>query len=290
MRKLLLLTTTLFLSLPFFGQLSYEDLRANALSNLSNSSLYHSFSASSPSLASHKIERNVSILGFKVGANTSSVDSDTMAVDADIKAGFRAGLFFGRYFSRFFTLETGLMYEGKGYSKYHTDMEQHDDHEAIYRTFYNYDYTRRFHYLQVPLYGRFTVGHHIQFYGTAGLYFAFPIMTSQEGTIGIKHVKIMKATSHTEENHIGPDTLSGSASFFEGPDLGASIGIGLHWPLEPKGFTGPAPSIFVDLKYQQSLMSIGSSVTIDEVGYRAPEAFNYGLAFTAGITFPLSVR
>ncbi len=290
MKQLILLTTSLFLSLSLFGQLSYEELRTNALSNLGEASPNRTLSPSTSVGLSQKVERNVSILGFKVGVNMSNVDSDTIAVDNSFKSGFRGGLFFGRYFSRFFTLETGLMYEGKGFSKYNTDMQQYDDHEAIYRNFVNDDFSVRFHYLQIPLYGRITVGQHIQFYGTAGLYFGVPVMTNQEGTIMVKQVKIMKNTGHTTENIIGPDTLSGSANFFEGMDLGASVGIGLHWPLEPKGFTGPSRSLFIDLKYQRSLMSIGSSVTIDEVFYPAPEAFNYGLAVTAGITFPLSVK
>lgn len=303
MKRFFSLITMLMLTSAVFGQLSYQQLQQNAERNIRNSD-YLSFetpggSPMSLEALNQHIEPNVTLLGFQFGVNMSKLVSDSAHTESSYKTGFRGGFLLGVYYSRDFTLETGLIYEGKGFVKNNTEKIEHEV-DTAYVTFLNkYDYSARFNYLQIPLYGRLTFGDHVQFYTTFGLYLGIPLMATYDGTWRTKTIIRMKNGSQMQEFETLPDTLTGDADALEGLDLGGAIGFGFTWPLKLKGFTGPAPSLFVDVKYQRSLLSIGKR-TEEEIEvpggdpiimkYPAPEAFNSGFAVTAGFTFPLSVK
>ncbi len=295
----------LAVSTSLFGQLSMHHLQQNASRNLLNSGLKlggegHS-SPFSVSDIDRKVQRNVTLMGFKFGGNLATVMSDSAVLDAGYKSGMRGGLMFGIYFSNIFTLESGLMYEGKGFIKNDAEKTEVEIDTALLTTMHSYDLSGRIHYLQIPLYGRFTYGEHVQVYATFGFYLGIPLMASQEGTKHTKTTLRMKDGSQGDQWEAGPDTLTGSTPQYAGVELGTSIGAGFHWPLKMKGFTGPAPSLFVDVKFHQSLTSIGKQTSEQVINpfdpnemitlkYPAPEIFNKSFAVTAGFIFPISVK
>ena len=301
MKRILPLIGFLLLSTFTFGQLSIEHLRENAEQNLIHSGFNIEGNQSSApyslSEVQGNIEPNVPLLGIKFGGNMSKVISDSAATNSEYKSGLRGGFLYGVYFSEIFTLETGIMYEGKGFVKTNTAraVQETDTNRLISLT--DYDYSARFHYLQIPLYGRLTFGDNVKFYTTFGFHFGIPLTASQEGTMQMK--TITQEFSGSIDTIAHPiDTLTGDAEMFTGMDLGGSIGIGFEWPMKVKGFTGPPPSLFVDIKYQRSLVSIGKAteeeITVNgdpvTIEIPAPEAFNQGIAITAGLIFPLSVK
>ncbi len=305
MKRLISLFILLAVSTTLFGQLSMHHLQQNASRNILNSGLtLNSEGFTSPFSVSgidKKVQRNVTIMGFKFGGNMATVMSDSAVLDADYRSGLRGGMMFGIYFSNIFTLETGLLYEGKGFIKDNTEKTEVDIDSALLTTMHKFDLSGRIHYLQVPLYGRVTFGKHVQIYATFGLYLGIPLTASQEGTMRTKTILRMKDGSQGNQWEVGPDTLTGSTPQYAGVDLGTSIGVGFQWPLKMKGFTGPSPSLFVDVKFQQSLTSIGKETSKQVINpfdpnemitlrYPAPEIFNKSFAVTAGFIFPLSVK
>lgn len=284
-----------------FGQLSLQTLQSNAERNLLNAgySLYESPEGSPLSLSGlqQHIEENVTLVGIKFGGNMSKVISDSAVTNSSYKSGMIGGFMLGVYYSRFFTLETGLMYEGKGFVKDNTDITEYEVDTAFVKIMDKYDLEARFDYIQIPLYGRLTFGNAVQFYTTFGFSLGIPIVAEQEGTVQRKTIIRMKS-GISEELVSPPDTLTGVTDFYKGIDLSGAIGFGFQWPINPKGFNGPAPSLFVDLKYQRSLMSIGKETEKEilvggekeVIVIPPPELFNQGFAVTAGFIFPLSVR
>lgn len=302
MNRIITFLLLMAFSVTAHGQLSLETLRSNAETNLLNEGYSVSYESTSPlntEKLRSKTEENVSLLGLKFGVNLSRVESDSIIQGTSYKSGFHGGMQFGIYYSQFFTLETGLLYDGKGYAKTNTEETVVDVDTASAKLMKadKYDISARFNYLQIPLYGRFTFGDHVQFYTNFGFYMGIPLGTSQEGTIRHKRT-IQYDNGMTESLPTMIDTLSGNAEAYSGFELGGSVGIGFLWPLEPKGFTGPPTHLLVDIKYQGSLASIGKGTEEEvEIGgetktvkYPAPEVFNRGLSVTAGIVFPLSVQ
>mgnify|MGYP006277762421 CR=1 FL=1 len=301
MKRILSFILLLMLTGHVFGQLSLHTLQSNAEQNLLNAgySLYDHSKESPLSMngLQQHIEENVSLVGIKFGGNMSRVISDSAVTNSSYKSGIIGGFMFGVYYSRFFTLETGLMYEGKGFVKDNTDITEYEVDTAFVRIMDKYDLHARFDYIQVPLYGRVTFGRDVQFYTTFGFNLGIPIQADQEGTVQRKTIIRMKS-GISEEIVSPPDTLTGATDFYKGIDITGAIGFGFQWPINPKGFNGPAPSLFVDLKYQRSLMSIGKETEKEiMVGgdkeiivIPPPELFNEGFAITAGFIFPLSVR
>ena len=265
MKRILPLIGLLLLSTITFGQLSLQDRQENAEHNLIQSGFkVHGMKSSAPfslnEMQEH-IEPNVGLLGIKFGGNLSTITSDSAAENSAYKSGFRGGFMYGVYFSELFTLETGLIYEGKGFAKTNTEKIVEEIGNETITTMTDYDYS------------------------------------AQEGTMQSK--TITQDVSGSLDTVLHPiDTLTGDAELYSGIDLGGSIGIGMEWPIEVKGYTGPAPSLFIDLKYQRSLVSIGKATEEEievngdtkTIKYKAPEAFNRGIAVTAGLIFPLSVR
>ncbi|MFO8087345.1 MAG: porin family protein [Bacteroidales bacterium] len=300
MKKILSLIILLAVSSSAFAQLSDELLLANARNNLTNAgftlSVYDEASPLFVEGVQQKIEPNVPLLGVKFGGNLSRLVSDSVT-ETSGKSGIRGGFMYGVYYSKIFTLETGIMYEGKGFVKNNTEITEYTVDTAFIRLMEKYDLSARFHYIQVPLYGRFTFGDNVRFYATAGLSLGIPIMTQQEGTRQYKTFIQMNSGVNTSLE-AEPDTLTGGTEEFQGLDLSGAIGVGFEWPLNFKGFTGPAPSLFVDVKYHRSLMSIGQATSREvsvagdmvELDLPATETFNEGVAITAGLIFPLSVR
>ena len=301
MKQILPLIGLLLLSTITFGQLSLQDKQENAEHNLMQSGLkVHSMKGNTPlsldEMQKH-IDPNVSLLGIKFGGNISTITSDSAAENSSYKSGFRGGFLYGVFFSELFTLETGLMYESKGFAKTNTEKTVEEVGNEKITTMTDYDYSAQLQYLQFPLYGRLTFGDDVKFYTTFGFHLGLPLSATQEGTMQIKTItQDINGNIDTLSHPI--DTLTGDAELYSGIDLGGSIGIGMEWPIEVKGYTGPAPSLYIDIKYQRSLVSIGKateeeievngeSVTLE---YEAPEAFNRGIAVTAGLIFPLSVR
>lgn len=301
MKRILPLIGLLLLSTITFGQLSLQDRQENAEHNLIQSGFkVHNMKSSAPfslnEMQEH-IEPNVGLLGIKFGGNLSTITSDSAAENSAYKSGFRGGFMYGVYFSELFTLETGLIYEGKGFAKTNTEKIVEEIGDETITTMTDYDYSARLQYLQFPLYGKLTFGDDVKFYTTFGFHLGIPLSATQEGTMQSK--TITQDVSGSLDTVLHPiDTLTGGAELYSGIDLGGSIGIGMEWPIEVKGYTGPAPSLFIDLKYQRSLVSIGKATEEEievngdtkTIKYPAPEAFNQGIAVTAGLIFPLSVK
>ncbi|MFO8053935.1 MAG: porin family protein [Bacteroidales bacterium] len=299
MNRYFLLIISLMLSTSIFGQLSLQKQQENANDTIRNSDfLFREIPVSAP-LATNsqgpKIEPNVPLLGIKFGTNMSDViTDDTLAIESSFISGLHGGFMYGVYYSKRFTMETGIMYEGKGYVKNNTNRETYETNDLKVTILNKYNYSSRFHYLTIPVNGRITIGKHVQFYATFGIYTGIPILTNMDGSYRVKTIERDKVSGIAEEYETDPQKMSGNIEALEGLDFGASGGLGLHWPINTKGFTGPTPALFMDIQYKRSLASIGKATKIEiddeEYVFPPPEAYNFGIAITAGFTFPLGVK